>query len=268
MSNLTRAEETARYIFSLGREFLIFWAVLFFTAVAGIITLLPEIKPAYGRRYMIPISLLYFVLVGLMVISVQSCFRIVEWGNELIYNKSLGQDTLIYAQGHRTWIDIVFLDDNGKLITWREWIVYIGIFVFFATLIFMKVTRGQKPQVAQQPQHPTAPIQTSATRQDESKSSTGPYRLEISVETPKYVRIDQVFTTRYLIRNISEVDFPRGQFAWIMSWPQLTGYIVQHPLIIPRLARNQSHSIEYQDRSLVADFIVHNRIQLNIKIVH
>lgn len=66
------------FIAQLLREFIIFFAVLFFTCVVGIIELLPEFDKIEGMFGLLSISAIYFGLLIGMVFSVDKCFWLYE----------------------------------------------------------------------------------------------------------------------------------------------------------------------------------------------
>lgn len=146
--------DTAWRIFDAHREFAIFWGVLFFSTVVGIIELLPEIEPSRYRGNswfpippLYPISLLYFGLVILLWFSLRNCFRIfcviAKLTNDPLIHQnelSLGKDYYDFAQKNKTDMDKIFKGDKGDFREWLERLISVIIFGFFIILYLSKVS--------------------------------------------------------------------------------------------------------------------------------
>jgi hypothetical protein len=71
-------ERDAKYSAEILREFSIFFAVLFFTCVVGIIELLPEFGKIKGIYGLVAISIIYFGLLVGVIFSIDKCFWLYE----------------------------------------------------------------------------------------------------------------------------------------------------------------------------------------------
>jgi len=106
------------------REFIIFWAILFFTCIVGIIELLPEfenIEVKFGWAWG-SISALYVVLLFGLVLSIYECF--------LLYK----QRDFVY-QFHIT----EFTKKLGIKVEWLKWILIVLFLLIFIILYFVKI---------------------------------------------------------------------------------------------------------------------------------
>ncbi|MCJ7608158.1 hypothetical protein MUP00_00610 [Candidatus Bathyarchaeota archaeon] len=136
MASPTRQERTSRYIFSVSREFLTFWGVMFFTGVVGIVELLPEIDyGSHSVQYSFFGTLLHFGLVALMILSLRNCFRIVKDSSRLTREGALGEDYRKFALEHPSDVDNMFFKD-GVFQSWRANLLQVGVVIFF-TLLFL-----------------------------------------------------------------------------------------------------------------------------------
>ena len=125
------SEETAKFVFSTSREFLIFWAVLFFTCLVGIIELLSEVKHPFNHSCCdCFIFALYLGLVVGMVLSVFQCFQIVNSSIQL--NEFLPVDYQQYVESHRTFSEQLV----GS--PYSMWIMILLIIVIFSGLYCCK----------------------------------------------------------------------------------------------------------------------------------
>jgi len=116
------AKLTSEYL----RDFVIFFAVLFFTCVVGIIELLPELEKISGFCTIrwITVSILYFALVGLMMFGVWTCFWLYK-DNRRYWGK--GGFRFFIIEPFETW---------GKLI---EGLLLVLIPVEFGLLYLVKL---------------------------------------------------------------------------------------------------------------------------------
>jgi len=67
-----------KFVTQLLREFIIFFAVMFFTCTVGIIELLPEFDKIDGIFGWIAISTIYFGLLAGIIFSIDKCFWLYE----------------------------------------------------------------------------------------------------------------------------------------------------------------------------------------------
>ena len=122
--NTKHREEVTKYRAEVLREFSIFFAVLFFTCVVGIIELLPEFEKISGVFGRIAISAIYFGLLAGIIFSIDRCFWLYE------QNKSLaGKYGFNFPQ-------IEPFHTMGKSI---ERLLIVGILVVFITLYLVKI---------------------------------------------------------------------------------------------------------------------------------
>jgi len=137
-------KEYAKLRVETNREMLVFWAVLFFTCVVGIIELLSEIKVQSFSSGLTPswtnaqsyIFLIYFGLLIGMILSVHSAFSRYKESNRLVLDGELGAELKNYAETHPTWMD--------TLIRWRaniilEAIIIVSILFVFVLLYCVKI---------------------------------------------------------------------------------------------------------------------------------
>ena len=137
------SKEDAKFLAETYREFIIFYAVLFFTCVVGIIELLPQVEKwtfDFGLRFWtfdLPLCLLYFLgfLLGI-IISIHECFDIYRKSAKLTRSGQLGYGVKEYVKEHPTIIDHFILTKKGTII---EVVLIIGVLSIFTLLYFSKI---------------------------------------------------------------------------------------------------------------------------------
>jgi len=84
------------------------------------------------------------------------------------------------------------------------------------------------------------------------------YRLSISVQLPKIATEGEMFSFRYLIKNIGKNDFPGGEVVARMFWPIVgPNYFVNHPIDVEPLKLGDTYiSQEFKDTPLVAGYTI------------
>ena len=141
-----KAKEYAKLAVEFNRDMLVFWALLFFTCVVGIIELLPQIKEQPISNIGLPgidlrneqtyISVIYFGLLGGMIFSILNSFRIYRDSKKLVLAGELGEDSKKYAEKNFTWIGRLILTRIDKP---AEILVAIPIFVSFTLLYCVRI---------------------------------------------------------------------------------------------------------------------------------
>lgn len=117
-------ERRKEFTASLLRDFSIFFAVLFFTCVVGIVELLPEFEKINGILSWICISTIYFGLLTGVVFSIQRCFWLYEQNKR--FAGALGFN----------FPEIEPFDSFGKII---EYPLITGVLLTFFVLYLVKV---------------------------------------------------------------------------------------------------------------------------------
>ena len=121
MGDIDLKEEYSKSIAELLRDFTIFFAVLVFTCIVGIIELLPELEKVSGSFGFISLTFLYFVLLLGIVFSIIICFRLYD------KNKTYsGIFTYIFNE-------IEYLRKKGIPVKWLLIIIAIALF----TIIYL-----------------------------------------------------------------------------------------------------------------------------------
>lgn len=118
------------------REILVFWAILIFTCVVGIIELLPEIdEQKFSDGLTISLTnaqsyvfLIYFGLLIGMVVSTHSAFSRYRESNKLVLEGKLGEELKEYAKAHPTWVDKIIRSKADWFI--ESILVVLALFVF------------------------------------------------------------------------------------------------------------------------------------------
>lgn len=111
------------------REFMIFFAVMFFTFIVGIIELLPElskIDPRLTPWGFTVISIIYFGLLAGIIFSVKYCFWLYEENREF---REKGKFGFYFPL-------IEPLYSRGKIL---EKFLIVGLFVVFTLLFLVKI---------------------------------------------------------------------------------------------------------------------------------
>ncbi len=126
---------TARLIVEGNRDFLVFYVVLFFTCVVGIIELLSEFDNVdrkfskKGDDEKIALTLLYLFLVAGIFFSISQCWNVYRISYALTYNGKLGNDLMNFAKENPSFVDI--LEKNYGFLTNIYW--EIGVLTFNLT---------------------------------------------------------------------------------------------------------------------------------------
>jgi hypothetical protein len=120
--------EDYKYWSQFYRDFLIFFAVLFFTCVVGIIELLPEFEKTSGLWSVVVISIVYFGLVLGIDYGIEKCFWLYRVNKEFI------------GRGAFRYPDVEFLIRKFfKKITNLEVFLIVIIDVVFVLLYLVKI---------------------------------------------------------------------------------------------------------------------------------
>jgi hypothetical protein len=122
------------------RDTLIFWAVLVFTCVVGIIALLPEINIISNLSLsaiiqQICLGIIYFALLGVMVFSIWRVLGVYKDGRELALSGSLGKAIERQAKTNRTSMD-KFIDRRRHMLVSKIAISF--MFIVFVLLYLTK----------------------------------------------------------------------------------------------------------------------------------
>ncbi len=104
MNEREKQEQDYRFIVEHHREMMIFWAVLVFTFLVGIIELLPQVEPPLGT-YQEILFVVYFALLLGMCFSVLRVFEIYREIRSLALLRHLGTVVQNYADIKRTRFD-------------------------------------------------------------------------------------------------------------------------------------------------------------------
>ena len=122
------------------------WVILILTCFIGLIELLPEIK-YYGSSIggMVLTFLLAFValvLVGGCVLSIDKLVRVAN--TRIVLEQELPEK--MKKRLHKAWgaaYKVTFvMDENGKLLHWKRWIVFLASSIFIAiwvVIIILKI---------------------------------------------------------------------------------------------------------------------------------
>lgn len=104
------------------REFIIFWAILFFTCIVGIIELLPEFDKIEVTFSWGSISALYILLFFGILLSIYECFLLYE------------QRDFVYK-----FHPIELIKDWGINVKWQRRILIVLFLLIFTLLYFVKI---------------------------------------------------------------------------------------------------------------------------------
>lgn len=104
------------------REFIIFWAILFFTCIVGIIELLPEFDKIKVTFSWGSISALYILLFFGILLSIYECFLLYE------------QRDFVYK-----FHPIELIKDWGINVKWQRRILIVLFLLIFTLLYFVKI---------------------------------------------------------------------------------------------------------------------------------
>lgn len=140
-------KEYAKLRVESNRDMLIFWAVLFFTCVVGIIELLPEIREltfplrgislitifASNQTY---VTCIYFGLLSGMVFSIINAFNVYRNSFDLVQKDELGADGKKSVKDYPTYIDRLMFLKGDKI---AESCLISLIFLFFVLLYFSRI---------------------------------------------------------------------------------------------------------------------------------
>jgi hypothetical protein len=127
-------QNSGRYREEINRDYLIFWAVLFFTCLVGIIGLLSFIHENLSIELLgkFDVYVIYFVLLAGILLSFSRCVNIMREGKALTENGILGVGFREYVEANDTFTKIY-------INIWVEIIFLFGIFLVFETLYFVLI---------------------------------------------------------------------------------------------------------------------------------
>jgi predicted RND superfamily exporter protein len=134
-------EESAKLILENNRDTMIFWAVLVFTCVVGIIGLLPEINSikSLTLRAIIQQACLFIIYVALlagMLYSVYRFLKIYGESRELALSGRLGREIKNKANNKSTYLD-KFIDYKWRMPI--SILVIIIVIIVFSLLYLTKI---------------------------------------------------------------------------------------------------------------------------------
>jgi hypothetical protein len=135
-SNVLRIRDNAELELQANQDFLIFYGVLFLTAVTGILTMTPHFNEKhYGEKKVL--SAIYIGLLVIMLYSISSSWDILRENNDLFFNSGLlGTEWSLYFQnrGIASWLFNQPLLEKILL-----WLLMSFILVIFELLLSIKV---------------------------------------------------------------------------------------------------------------------------------
>jgi len=97
--------EEGKFLAETNRDFIIFWAVLFFTCIVGLIELLSELNRNAGKWLKLFVATLYFLLVVGIILSMSQCWNIYRVSYALTYNGKLGPEIENFIRANPSLID-------------------------------------------------------------------------------------------------------------------------------------------------------------------
>lgn len=134
--------EDAKFIAGINRDFIIFWAILFFTCVVGIIELLGHIDDFIkNRTHETLIAILYFSLVAGIICSVFQAWNIYRINYALAYQTKLGLNIENFVRANPSAID--WFETNIQLLSnaWWELLILLLILTLFGSIYGVKSKR-------------------------------------------------------------------------------------------------------------------------------
>ena len=143
------SKEDARFKAETNRDFLIFWAVLFFSCVVAIIELLPQIcRQSFAvqklsarivmrvlRNKNTYLSIIYFGLLFGIALSIYSGFKTYGESAELTFSGEIGEGYKHYVILHPSLYDIYVMPYAEAC----KWVLIIGALVVFGLLYCVKI---------------------------------------------------------------------------------------------------------------------------------
>lgn len=125
---LDEKKEADKFRLQLLRDIMLFYGVLIFTCVLGMIELIPELKPLPSSELPL-VTIIYFGLLFGLIYSFSRCWDIYKESIELTVN--LGKEYLKYPRPH--------LIDFTINIPWLRFITILILFSIFALLYVVKI---------------------------------------------------------------------------------------------------------------------------------
>jgi len=128
-------EKYGRFLAETNRDFIIFYAILLFTFVVGIIELLPVFDKKYFS-FPFGISLLSLLYTGMLIgiiFCIWGCFGIYRASANLTRSSSLGNDLKKITEKYPTILDHFILSKWGAFI--EAALIFSIIYIFSALLV-------------------------------------------------------------------------------------------------------------------------------------
>ena len=143
--------ETARLIVEGNRDFLVFYIVLLFTCVMGIIELLPELNEFHCKKtdLKVILTLMYLILVAGILFSTYQCWHVYRISYELTYSGKLGQELKRFATDNPSIIDdwetkCHFLTDTRWELLFLTSILTFFIILYLAKLRWLCIEKAEE----------------------------------------------------------------------------------------------------------------------------
>ena len=127
---LFREGVEAKFEVESNHSFMIYWAVLLFTCVAGTIGLSQLIKPGLSPSIGVSMTLVYFGLLGGIILSMFRVFSIYRENHEILYEGKLGKKMQEYILNNQGILD------RHRLTSWYFQALLSGIVAFTLELLY------------------------------------------------------------------------------------------------------------------------------------
>ena len=133
--------QNARNEVSSNENFLIFWSVLTFTCLVGLIELFQLIKNDDARRVKIPNFLLFLILVYGIVLSIDRTWNIIRENYAIMISGLLGRDYKQYARSNASIFDHPIVRDRIF-----EFILVLGTVLILSSIFALKIGLWSKKE--------------------------------------------------------------------------------------------------------------------------
>jgi len=132
------ANESAKFKAEINRDFLIFWAIIFFTCITGIIALLQHLKTVQTGTERALFLILYFGLVLGVLVSMTTSWNIIRESQEFTRRGLLGLDFQQYMQKNKSMFELLSFENT---LWWGSIVISVGIFLqslYFAAIGWLR----------------------------------------------------------------------------------------------------------------------------------
>jgi hypothetical protein len=236
-------EDEAQFLVQTNNEFMIFYGTIVVTSVLGMITVLTQFKDFKNATR--TLSLLYFILVGGLTVSVSELLNLFRGNYIIISSGYLGNSTEWLKHSTNYTINSITIGWPGVILT-----VVLAILAF---LIFFILYKRKKEEASSNygKNNKELALKTVTGNQ----MALGSHRLCLTVETPKIVTEGENFHIVYKISNRGSAPYPGGVVNVEISWNGVDAKVYQPIVIDKRLEPNEEFKEKkYSQTPLIAGY--------------